>query len=167
MPMIGGRIREIRLNQGWTLDQVSTETGLSVSFLSMLERDKVSVSVDNLDKLAHFLGVRMVQFFQGMEEDKVVVTRASQIAARSADLQPDQTVFLLLTNRNNARMEPLHVTIAAGHGDPKFRVGGRGRVQRSHGGGSSGPHGWQEAFRSGSGGWRISGRATGVVFCGG
>ncbi|HEY9075775.1 MAG TPA: XRE family transcriptional regulator [Anaerolineaceae bacterium] len=120
--MIGARLRELRLNRNLTLEQVANETGLSMSFLSMLERDKVSISVDNLQKLAGFYGVRMVHFFQGIEEAQVAVTRRSQVEERLASAQEGRSAFLLLANRTDARMEPLLVRIPGGHGDPHFRT---------------------------------------------
>lgn len=121
MPMIGARIRELRQNRGVTLEQVAQETGLSISFLSMLERDKVSVSVDNLERLARYFSVRLVQFFQGIEDDEVVVTRAQQVNDRCAGQDPRQSLFFLLADRQNARMEPMLIRVGAGHGDPHFR----------------------------------------------
>ena len=75
MDTLGFRIRELRQSRNLTLEQAAADTGLSVSFLSMLERDKVSVSVDNLEKLAHYYEVHMVHFFTGPDETPVLVTR--------------------------------------------------------------------------------------------
>lgn len=121
MPMIGARIRELRQNRGLTLEQVANETTLSVSFLSMLERDKVSVSVDNLERLARFFGVRLVHFFEGLDEGEVIVTRRAQIENRTASVTAKQAAFVMLTPRADARMEPLLIQIGPGHGDPRFR----------------------------------------------
>ena len=79
MPMIGNRIREVRQNRGLTLEQVAAETGLSMSFLSMLERDKVSISVDNLEKLANYYQVHMVHFFRSVDASPVLITRREEI----------------------------------------------------------------------------------------
>jgi quercetin dioxygenase-like cupin family protein len=50
-----------------SLEQLSRGTMLTTSFLSQLERNKVNVSVDNLRKIADFLDVKMVRFFDGDE----------------------------------------------------------------------------------------------------
>ena len=71
MSTLGFRIRELRQYRNLTLEQVAEESGFSVSFLSMVERDKVSISVDNLEKLAHYYNVHMVHFFSGPEESPV------------------------------------------------------------------------------------------------
>ncbi len=71
MPNLGNRLRELRQSRGLTLEQVASETGLSVSFLSMVERDKVSISVDNLERLARYYEVHMVHFFSGPQGNSV------------------------------------------------------------------------------------------------
>lgn len=120
--MIGTRLREMRQNRNMTLKQVADETGLSLSFLSLVERDKVSISVDNLERLARFYGVRMVHFFQSAEASPVFVTRRAQIKEHVGTAKPGQSAFGLLTNRADARMEPLLIKIGPRHGDPQFRT---------------------------------------------
>ncbi len=121
MPNIGFRLRELRLGRGLTLEQVAADTGLSVSFLSMLERDKVSVSVDNLEKLARYYQVHMVHFFRTPQEDNVLITRRADILQRLAENGASPASVTLLTNRPNARMEPLLVNVAPGKEEPHFR----------------------------------------------
>ncbi len=121
MSMLGARLRELRQSRNLTLEQVAEETELSVSFLSMLERDKVSISVDNLEKLARYYQVHMVHFFQAPESSPVFVTQRADLQKRmtaSADIPASVT---LLVNTPNARMEPLLVNIAPGGEEPHFR----------------------------------------------
>lgn len=138
MPNIGLRLRELRLARGLTLEQVAADTGLSVSFLSMLERDKVSVSVDNLERLARYYQVHMVHFFSGEADSPVLVTRRADILRRLTENGEAPASVTLLVNRPNPRMEPLLVHIAPGREEPHFRqheadtlvyvLSGRGRL---------------------------------------
>ena len=121
MSMLGTRLRELRQSRNLTLEQVAEETELSVSFLSMLERDKVSISVDNLEKLARYYQVHMVHFFQGPETSPVYVTRRENILQGIAENTPAPARVTLLVNTPNARMEPLLVSIAPGQEEPHFR----------------------------------------------
>lgn len=121
MADIGMRIRELRQQRGQTLEQVASETGLSVSFLSMLERDKVSVSVDNLERLAEYFQVHMVHFFRTETGSPVQVTRRKDILKGLSVTGQSPASLTLLTNQPNARMEPLLVVIAPGHAEPHFR----------------------------------------------
>lgn len=122
MPNIGSHLRELRINRDLTLKQVADDTGFAVSFLSLLERDKVSISVDNLERLAHYYGVRMLHFFQGSEDEIPHVVRHQEITRRFEGVQPGSAAFLMLTDRRDAQMEPLIAAIGAGHGDPHFRT---------------------------------------------
>lgn len=122
MSLIGARLRDLRQNRNLTLKQVADDTGFALSFLSLVERDKVSISVDNLARLARYYGVRMVHFFQGADESPVLVTRREEIAAQIGAVGPGHSLFLLLAKRADARMEPLLITIGPGHGDPHYRT---------------------------------------------
>lgn len=121
METLGSRIRELRQTRNLTLEQVAAESGFSVSFLSMVERDKVSISVDNLEKLARYYNVHMVHFFTGPEESPVQVTRHSQVLENLERKNGGPATVTLLSNRANARMEPLLVSIAPGQEEPHFR----------------------------------------------
>lgn len=121
MSNIGFKIRELRQQRGQTLEQVAAETGLSVSFLSMLERGKVSISVDNLEKVAAYYQVHMVHFFNNPDQNPVLITRREDILKSMGLTGQGPAAVTLLTNRPNARMEPLLVNIAPGAEEPHFR----------------------------------------------
>jgi len=58
---------------------MAKNTGLSIGFLSQLERGKVNVSIQNLRKIADFFDVRIVSFFEIDEVHmKGIVTRKGQ-----------------------------------------------------------------------------------------
>lgn len=121
MATLGSRIRELRINHNLTLDQVSSETGLSVSFLSMVERDKVSISVDNLEKLAHYYQIHIVHFFNAPDENPVLITRRDQILKNIDKNDLSHAAFTLLTNKPDSKMEPILIRIAPGKEEPHFR----------------------------------------------
>ena len=66
---LGGVLRRLRKNQGLTLTDVNAKTGLSVSFLSDIERNKTRPSLDSLEKLAEFYDVGVDTLVQQMEKD--------------------------------------------------------------------------------------------------
>jgi transcriptional regulator with XRE-family HTH domain len=121
MATLGTRIRELRVNRNLTLEEVGAQTGLSVSFLSMVERDKVSISVDNLERLAHFYEIHIVNFFNTPEESPVMITRRERIEECLDAKKNSQAAVTLLANKPDAKIEPLLVTIAPGKEEPHFR----------------------------------------------
>lgn len=56
---IGGRIRDLRIAQNLTLQELSSKTSLSPSMLSLIERGKASPSIGSLVAVSAALGVHM------------------------------------------------------------------------------------------------------------
>jgi transcriptional regulator with XRE-family HTH domain len=59
----GNRIRLLRGDRGLTQEQLAERAGISVDFLSLIERGKNSPSFDNLDDIAGALGVSVAELF--------------------------------------------------------------------------------------------------------
>jgi len=53
---LGRRLRALRASHGWSLAEVAAKSGLSISFLSAVERGQSMISVGNLFKLADAYG---------------------------------------------------------------------------------------------------------------
>ena len=52
---LGKRVKNIRLQKGWTLEEVGKRTGIARSTLSKIENDQVSPSFTIVQKLVHLL----------------------------------------------------------------------------------------------------------------
>jgi transcriptional regulator with XRE-family HTH domain len=78
---IGARIRELRKAHGRTLADVAAAVGISVSYLSQIERDVSRLPIGVLKQIADTLGVHMHWFFhsgqQGPVEERDVIVRAA------------------------------------------------------------------------------------------
>lgn len=76
---IGGQIRELRKVKGFTLQYVAAEAGISVGYLSQIERNQSKLPIGVLKKISDVLGVHMNWFFQvdtgGAPEERDVVVR--------------------------------------------------------------------------------------------
>ncbi|MBO6163599.1 MAG: cupin domain-containing protein [Lachnospiraceae bacterium] len=71
---MGMRIKALRKEKKYTLKQLAEESGLSIGFLSQLERGMSSIAVDSLARIASILGVSLSTFFsdaQVISEDPV------------------------------------------------------------------------------------------------
>lgn len=76
---LGEKIRQVRTERKISLTELSGGTGLSLAFLSRLERNNVNISVENLKKIAGFLDISMVQLFEVEENQHLgVVTRKGE-----------------------------------------------------------------------------------------
>ncbi len=61
---IGKRLREIRAERKLTQAKVSAKTGVSATYLSLLENNKRRVNVEVLEKLGACYNVKLHEFFQ-------------------------------------------------------------------------------------------------------
>lgn len=64
MEEIGSMIKYFRMKEELTLKQMSSQTGLSTSFLSQVERGESSIAITSLNKIADALNVDITSFFK-------------------------------------------------------------------------------------------------------
>ena len=68
-PTLGSLLRSLRARHGWTLKQMSEQSGIPVSTLSKVEHDRLTLTYDKLQLLSRRLGMRMSELFAEEEED--------------------------------------------------------------------------------------------------
>ena len=76
---IGGQIRELRKAKGMTLRAVAGAAGISVGYLSQIERDRSRLPIGVLKRISTALGVQINWFFHGSDapaNEKDIVVRA-------------------------------------------------------------------------------------------
>lgn len=99
MSGVGDRIRQRRLELGWTQDQLAQKAGISKSFLSDLENGKRSVSANNLLDIARALTVSLDFLMTGeaSKEPEAEVPIPASLArfAGEEGLSFKQTLMLL------------------------------------------------------------------------
>src|SRR5579871_6739650 len=78
--LIGSDIRGLRKARGLTLTGLAEASGLSIGYLSLLERDRATPSIKALHAVSRALGVTISWFFQASDapeaERDLVVRRA-------------------------------------------------------------------------------------------
>src|SRR5271168_551271 len=112
---IGAHLRQLRARRKLSLAQVANPVGISVGFLSALERSQMSGSVGTLRKLARFYKTNILDFFDA--------SGASSRQVRPAErkvLEAGEGVRMELLAWGNTVMEPhlFRVAPEAGSGDP-------------------------------------------------
>jgi transcriptional regulator with XRE-family HTH domain len=63
MVRVGGHIKRLREERGWSQPRLAVEAGIAVSAVSQIENGRRSPNVSTLDKLAEALGVEVAEFF--------------------------------------------------------------------------------------------------------
>ena len=105
---IGVRLRQLRSKRGLALSQVAKAVGISVGFLSALERSHMSASVGTLRRLAHFYQTNILDFFDPAESNSRLVP-----PERRKVLEAGPGVRMELLAWGNTVMEPHLFRIAA------------------------------------------------------
>lgn len=111
---IGIHLRKLRAKRGLSLAQVAKSVGISVGFLSALERSHMSASVGTLRKLARFYKTNILDFFDAAESKSPLVTQQKRKV-----LQVGKGVRIELLAGGSTVMEPHLFRIApdAGSGE--------------------------------------------------
>jgi mannose-6-phosphate isomerase-like protein (cupin superfamily) len=111
---IGPHLRKLRAQRGVGLAKAAAAAGISVGFLSAVERSHMSASVGTLRKLARFYGTNILDFFDPTEPN----IRLVRPPARKV-LEAGPGVRMELLAWGNTVMEPHLFRIApqAGSGD--------------------------------------------------
>ncbi|MFW2544524.1 helix-turn-helix domain-containing protein [Primorskyibacter sp. 2E107] len=68
---LGQRVRELRKEKAWTLEQAARQAGLARSTLSKIENGQMSPTYDALKKLAVGLEISVPQLFTPPQQEKV------------------------------------------------------------------------------------------------
>ena len=74
----GQRFRRLRTRRGLSLAQVARATGVSVGFLSALERGQMRSSIATLRRIARFYRTNILSFFEAAEENPRLVRPAQR-----------------------------------------------------------------------------------------
>jgi DNA-binding transcriptional MerR regulator/quercetin dioxygenase-like cupin family protein len=106
---IGSRLRKLRRERSMTLSEAARGTGLSVSFLSCLERGQAHASIAALQRLAVFYDTNVLSFFGGAEQNGKLVRPNQRI-----ELSNEPGVHLELLARGSTAMEPHLFRLAPG-----------------------------------------------------
>ena len=79
---LAARVRSLRKDRGWTLEQAAQAAGLARSTLSKIENGQMSPTYDGLKKLAEGLGISVPQLFtppkDGTPGGRMTSTRSGQ-----------------------------------------------------------------------------------------
>ncbi|MGA8868919.1 MAG: cupin domain-containing protein [Candidatus Sulfotelmatobacter sp.] len=117
---IGVHLRQLRAKRGLSLAHVARAVGISVGFLSALERSQMSGSVGTLRKLARFYRTNILDFFDASEASRRQVRPGERKV-----LEAGPGVRMELLAWGNTMMEPhlFRVAPESGSGDPYTHEG--------------------------------------------
>ena len=107
---IGKKIKQLRLKKGLTQEELGERTDLSKGFISQLERDINSPSIETLFAILNVLGSKPKDFFDDEHvRTKVVYTREEQTLYE--DEEKNYKLRWLISESNENEMEPVHISL--------------------------------------------------------
>jgi len=108
---LGEKLKGIRKNlRNYTLQKVFEETGISVSFLSDMERGKTKPSIETLQKLANFYQVNLSDLLEDSQDNKMenrdlYPPGLRELMNEDVNLDPE-VVEVMLTMERRAKRKP-------------------------------------------------------------
>ena len=109
---LGPRLRQLRRGRGLSLADVAEGTGISASFLSMVEKGQSDITVSRLMRLVRWFGVSIADLVQEPDPAAVHVVRAGD--RRSVRLVDEGIAIEMLTSEGGHRMMPVVNVYAEG-----------------------------------------------------
>ncbi len=105
---LGGRLRQIRKQRGWTLAAVAARSGLAVSTISKVERGRMSLAYDKFMQLAAGLEIDVGELFaptgRRFAARSVAVSRAGEAEHHETELYVYKMLFADVRDK---RMVPM------------------------------------------------------------
>ncbi len=104
---IGKKLKELRLQNDLTLNDLASRSELTKGFLSQVERNLTTPSIATLEDILEALGTSMSEFFREEEERQIVF----QTKDFFEDVQDDYTIEWVIPNAQKNEMEPILLTL--------------------------------------------------------
>ncbi|MDR0879944.1 MAG: MerR family transcriptional regulator [Clostridioides sp.] len=108
--------KQCREDSNYTLEEVSRQTGISVSYLSKIENGGANISLEIVNKLSNFYGESIVYFYEDGEDEDAETFVVSKEDREVVDMgNPNVHIESLINNRTSI-MKSSIVTIMPGGG---------------------------------------------------
>lgn len=104
---IGKKLRELRLQNDLTLEDLASRSELTKGFLSQVERNLTSPSISTLTDILEALGTNLSDFFREEKEGPVTFTAQDFFE----DMRDDYTIEWVIPNAQKNKMEPIRLTL--------------------------------------------------------
>lgn len=104
---IGNKIKELRISNNLTLQELASRSELTKGFLSQVERNLTSPSISTLEDILEALGTNLSEFFQS-DGDEQIVFHALDFFVDEHD---EYTIEWIIPNAQKNEMEPILLTL--------------------------------------------------------
>lgn len=109
---IGKKIRRLRIQNSLTQEELAERCELTKGFISQVERDLTSPSIATLIDILEGLGTNLRDFFNEIEDEKVVFTKDDIFVTENEELK--YTLKWIVPNAQKNQMEPILIELEPG-----------------------------------------------------
>ncbi|MCD8222367.1 MAG: cupin domain-containing protein [Clostridiales bacterium] len=109
---IGAKLKQLRILNELTQEELADRTELSKGFISQLERNLTSPSIATLTDILQCLGTDLGAFFNEKPEDQILFRKNDYFVKTNGELK--NTVEWIVPNALDNAMEPIHLTLEPG-----------------------------------------------------
>ncbi len=109
---IGEKLKDLRNRNGLTQEELADRAELSKGFISQLERDLTSPSIQTLQDLLQCLGSSLSEFFREESEEQIVFSKEDYFEKQDTELK--NLIQWIIPNAQKNEMEPILLTLQAG-----------------------------------------------------
>ena len=107
---IGKKIKELRLQNDLTLEDLASRSELTKGFLSQLERNLTSPSISTLEDILEALGTNLSDFFREDKEEQIVFSTKDFFV----DTKDEYQIEWIIPNAQKNEMEPILIELPQG-----------------------------------------------------
>jgi transcriptional regulator with XRE-family HTH domain len=108
---IGERIRNLRQLSSLTQEELAERAGLTKGFISQVERDRTSISLDSLVQILDALDENISDFFLDTKEKDIVYRKEDRVEIEKKGVNKFE---LLIPGSTNKKMEAVMMTLKPG-----------------------------------------------------
>ena len=109
---IGEKIKNLRIKNALTQEELANRCELTKGFISQLERDLTSPSIATLVDILEGLGTNLKDFFNENTDEKIVFSKED--AFEKENEEHKNIINWIIPNAQKNAMEPIHVEIRSG-----------------------------------------------------
>ena len=107
---IGEKIKQLRIKNQLTLEELANRSELTKGFLSQVERNLTSPSIATLEDILEALGTSLGEFFSEEKDEQIVFTANDFFE----NFQQDYNIYYVVPNAQKNRMEPILIHLKKG-----------------------------------------------------
>lgn len=100
---IGKRMKQLRIKNNLTLEELASRSELTKGYLSQLERNLASPSIVTLEDICEALGTNLSIFFAEEKEEQIIFTKKDEFV----DEQEHYITHWIVPNAQKNSMEPI------------------------------------------------------------